>query len=342
MIAISAIWLLVFIYPDYIRSGLNSQFYLMTTLRLILISFSIFLYIYLPKELNTNVVDYSILSYGILFILLGIFNNTLLASASFEIITINHLLILSFYLILPNRLQFKVISAVFASMMSFYIVIKHASDFTQTSIMSHIFMVIIMNIIGLLVAFRIDSQRYHQHLIQKTFMAGREQLLLLARTDSLTGVLNRRGFLEMSEIEFDRYKRYGEVFSFAMIDFDKLKLINDTHGHPAGDLSLQKLVEVIDRQKRSTDMLGRLSGDEFGLLLPHTNTDKAIEVLNRCKKALETEKIKQSDATMLQVQFSAGVTEINVTDEFFDEIYKRADAALLSAKKNGRNKNITG
>jgi diguanylate cyclase (GGDEF)-like protein len=123
-----------------------------------------------------------------------------------------------------------------------------------------------------------------------------------------------------------------------MIDLDWLKRINDTLGHPAGDLSLKTLVKMIIEQKRSTDMIGRLAGDEFGLLLSNTRADKAMEILSRSKNALEDDSIELPDKGQLKIRFSAGITEVLNTDKTFDDIYRRADRALLRAKKKGRNR----
>ena len=154
---------------------------------------------------------------------------------------------------------------------------------TKLNIFTSISIVIAMNIIGFFSSLQLESQRYHQYLIQKTLLTGREQLRELAITDSLTNILNRRGFLEMADVEFDRFKRYGETFSFVIIDLDRLKNINDTYGHPVGDQAIQKLVEVIKQEKRFSDTTGRLAGDEFGLLLPNTNPDQTLEVMSRIK-----------------------------------------------------------
>ena len=127
------------------------------------------------------------------------------------------------------------------------------------------------------------------------------------------------------------------MFSFAIIDLDKLKNINDTYGHPAGDHSLVLLVDTISLEKRSSDTLGRLAGDEFGLLLPNTSADKAIEVLSRMKSILADTIVESPSKEQFQVSFSAGITSVKKTDENFDALYRRADNALLNAKQSGGN-----
>lgn len=169
-------------------------------------------------------------------------------------------------------------------------------------------------------------------------MDGRAQLKAIANTDSLTGMLNRRSFFETADIQFDRFKRYNETFSFAIADIDNLKAINDTYGHPAGDHSIGLLTGTIYAGKRSSDAVGRLAGDEIGVILPNANAKQALEVLTRIKDTLAETIVESPTQQQFQVRFSAGVTEVHETDGTFDEIYRRADKALLRAKNLGRNR----
>lgn len=167
---------------------------------------------------------------------------------------------------------------------------------------------------------------------------GRAQLKELATSDSLTGIFNRRSLFETACTEFDRYRRYGETFSFAILDLDKLKCINDTYGHPAGDQALILLAETIKAQKRYSDTVGRLAGDEFGLILPNTSAVNILEVLSRIKNVLEDTVVESTDQQQFRISFSAGVAEAKETDGGFDVLYQRADKVLMSAKQNGGNR----
>jgi len=342
VIAIVAMMLFGYIYVDYQEFQLNPPFYLLAALRIALFSVSIWLFFYLPKFQNVNTTDYSILTWTIVMVIFSLFSTISRNTVSIENVNINHLWVLGFYLLLPNRQPFKVIPALIVSFMSIYILFDYENinvqGATKLNIITNVSTVIAMNIIGFLSSLQLESQRYHQYLIQKTLLAGREQLRELAITDSLTSILNRRGFLEMAEVEFDRFKRYDETFSFAIIDLDKLKSINDTHGHPAGDLAIQRLVEVIKHEKRFSDTTGRLAGDEFGLLLHNTNADQTLEVMSRIKSTLTKTTVELRNMQQVQVSFSAGVTEVKNADKIFDDIYRRADKALLLAKDKGRNK----
>jgi diguanylate cyclase (GGDEF)-like protein len=227
-------------------------------------------------------------------------------------------------------------------MISLYILyISSGTNFeelTQPIILSYISAIIVMDVVGFLTSVRFDAQRHQQYLIQKTLIDGRAQLKQLATTDSLTGILNRRSFFESAEIQFDRFKRYKERFSFVIIDIDNLKRINDTYGHPAGDHSILLLTNTIDAEKRSSDMIGRLAGDEFGIILPNTSAGRTLDVLTRMQEVLGDTIVESPNKRQFQVSFSAGVTEVKKADETFDDLYRRADKALLAAKQAGRNR----
>ena len=210
--------------------------------------------------------------------------------------------------------------------------------FTSYLTLKSISTLVILNVLGLILSIRADVQRFKQFLIQKTLMDGRAQLKQLATTDSLTGILNRRSFIEAAEVQFDRFKRYKEIFSFVIIDIDKLKIINDTYGHPAGDHAIRLLTETIHVEKRSSDTVGRLAGDEFGIILPNTRADKALEVLLRIKLILADTIVESPNKQEFQVSFSAGVANVSKLDITFDDLYRRADKALLMAKQLGRNR----
>ena len=342
VIAIVALLVLGYLFTDYHALRLTSPIYLLATLRILFFGASIWLYFFLPKRKNVIFTDHSTLAWSIALVALSFFATVSQNTISIENVIFNYLWVLSFYLLIPNRQLFKIIPAVAVSLISVYILLNDnqmsIQGVTELNIIMNISTIAAMNIIGFISSAQLDSQRYHQYLVQKTLLAGREQLRELAITDSLTGILNRRGFLEMAQVEFDRSKRYGEPFSFVIIDLDKLKTINDTYGHPAGDQALQRLVDLIKQEKRSSDTAGRLAGDEFGLLLPNTKPDQALEVMSRVKKYLTNGVLKLPNEQQIQISFSAGITEIIRADKSFDDIYRRADKALFLAKDKGRNK----
>jgi len=164
-----------------------------------------------------------------------------------------------------------------------------------------------------------------------------QQAESLARTDELTGALNRRAFFECGEKEFARAKRYKTSIAVIMIDLDHFKLINDNFGHAAGDATLIAVINSLGGLIRNVDMIGRIGGEEFAALLPQTDLQTATELAQRLRSAVEGLKITADDLN-LSITASFGVAVIDVANETLSESLKRADAALYRAKENGRNR----
>lgn len=163
------------------------------------------------------------------------------------------------------------------------------------------------------------------------------ELRHLATTDPLTGISNRRHFLETASREFMRSQRYGSPLSFILLDIDHFKNINDTFGHADGDEALRRLVAVCAEVIREVDTLGRLGGEEFGVILPETTVAAAAEVGERLRQTVETTGF---DKTGRNIRFtvSLGVAGTCKGDKEFDDLLRRADNALYEAKRQGRNR----
>ena len=160
----------------------------------------------------------------------------------------------------------------------------------------------------------------------------------VAHEDFLTGALNRRGMDEAIEREFTRADRHNTALSFAMIDIDHFKKINDTMGHSTGDVALAHLAKVVKSVLRSTDVLARYGGEEFVILLPGSKQSDAVNVITNVQRDL-TKNFFMHNKERVLITFSAGVTE-RLTGETIDAVLPRADAALYEAKQAGRNRVI--
>ncbi len=168
-----------------------------------------------------------------------------------------------------------------------------------------------------------------------------EHLRYLATTDELTGLYNRRHFMEILDTEIERAKRYGQSLALISLDIDHFKTINDTHGHAVGDAALEHLAAQLLACKRQPDSLGRLGGEEFALIAPHTDRAGATELAERIRSELERTPI-ELESTSLHPTISLGVTALNVQDnDTIDALLKRADDALYEAKRTGRNRTVT-
>ncbi len=157
-----------------------------------------------------------------------------------------------------------------------------------------------------------------------------------AVTDELTGLPNRREFLDVAE----NMLRTHEVVSLFILDVDKFKTINDTHGHDAGDDVLRALAEVGMASARQLDIFARLGGEEFVALLPDTNLDQAWEIADTLRARYEKQDFSHSWRTGQPIPFtvSIGVTERRPDEIDVSPVLKRADEALYRAKEEGRNR----
>lgn len=166
-----------------------------------------------------------------------------------------------------------------------------------------------------------------------------QQLSEVVRIDQLTGVLNRRGMDEAFSTEIARYRRCGELLSIALLDIDNFKMLNDQHGHAAGDSALKHLAGVIKRAVRPTDIVTRMGGEEFVVILPNTNLDEAVVTMSRLQRALTKEYFLGNNQKLL-ITFSAGVALFKTEDDV-NSILARADQAMYLAKKTGKNRVMT-
>jgi diguanylate cyclase (GGDEF)-like protein len=157
-----------------------------------------------------------------------------------------------------------------------------------------------------------------------------------ARHDALTGALSRRYFLDTLRREVDLARSAGVPMSVAIADLDHFKQVNDRFGHATGDRALEHFVRMCEEQLRASDAVGRLGGEEFGVLLPHTALADAHTVLERLRKRFNQEHCAYlPDESTLSV--SIGITELSDGDTA-ENLLKRADLALYAAKSGGRDR----
>lgn len=161
-----------------------------------------------------------------------------------------------------------------------------------------------------------------------------------ADTDSLTGAANRYSFARASREAIATGSGREEPISLIMLDIDDFKAINDLHGHHTGDIALIMLVQEISSWLRDGDLLARLGGEEFAILLPNTDYDAALEIAERLRLVVEAKVISCGDNGNLRITASFGVTEVRQDEHDINPAIKRADARMYTAKNTGRNRVI--
>lgn len=169
-----------------------------------------------------------------------------------------------------------------------------------------------------------------KHLIRK--------LNHLSTTDSLTGLLNRRALNDILDHEIDRASRYSSDLSLILCDIDRFKLINDTYGHRAGDLTLPAISQSLKSTLRKADVIGRYGGDEFMMILPETSLSGATSLAEKIRAAVENTELELPEGKLTRMSMSIGVASCCATVENSDTIVARADAALYTSKQAGRNR----
>ncbi len=169
-----------------------------------------------------------------------------------------------------------------------------------------------------------------------------DELKRLAGTDSLTGALNRRAFVMRAEEERERSVRYGHPLAVAVIDADHFKKINDDYGHGVGDEALKHLVQIVSAEMRTTDVFGRWGGEEFILLLPHTDAAAAASTAERLRRRIAAAPlVGVCDRGPVTFTVSIGVSELCSAEDTVSALIQRADQALYAAKSGGRNQVVT-
>lgn len=165
-----------------------------------------------------------------------------------------------------------------------------------------------------------------------------QQLERLARTDPLTGLSNRRDFMEIAEQEAARTMRSGDTLSFLMLDVDHFKHVNDTYGHQAGDAVLVRLGELCRLALRGYDTVGRVGGEEFAALLPKTSSEQALAVAQRMRSMIDEAEVPLENGTRLHFTVSIGVATLAGELANIETLQSQADHALYEAKRTGRNR----
>ena len=180
---------------------------------------------------------------------------------------------------------------------------------------------------------QVRRRRYHDRLRERI-----QTSMSMAFTDSLTGLYNRRYLMTHLDRKLMGIAETGKPVSVMLFDVDHFKAVNDTHGHGVGDDVLVKLAEVASDNLRSVDLVARLGGEEFVVVMPESNAATAIQVAERLCAQVAESTIDLPDGTPLSVTISIGVATSETAEEMADDLIERADGALYTAKNAGRNR----
>ncbi|BEQ14278.1 GGDEF domain-containing protein [Desulfoferula mesophila] len=172
---------------------------------------------------------------------------------------------------------------------------------------------------------------------ERALRESEERLRALASTDALTGVANRRFFWEAAQKEIHRSRRHLSPLSMIMIDLDNFKTVNDTYGHGVGDQALCEVAHIAQANIRPYDLLARMGGDEFAVLLPQSGTEDALLAAERLRNKVKAEPLK-AGGCQVAITISLGVATLDTSMANVDGLYQVADRALYQAKRDGCDK----
>jgi two-component system cell cycle response regulator len=166
-----------------------------------------------------------------------------------------------------------------------------------------------------------------------------QSLSMMAMSDALTGLPNRRAFEEALTRDLARTERQGGALTLILIDADHFKKVNDTYGHQGGDTVLRALSDVLRESTRTSDIAARVGGEEFALILPQTDSDNAVVVAERVRMRFAVRKVALDDGRVVKATVSLGMATVKspgcrTADK---ALYEAADKALYDAKASGRN-----
>ena len=199
-------------------------------------------------------------------------------------------------------------------------------------------MMAVAGIVFMVSAFRatrvLSDTLHYSYMLTHALARAKEDAEKLASTDMLTGLNNRRAFTDLSNIQIEYCKRHGHPVSAIIIDADHFKNINDTHGHASGDAALQHLSKILKNLTRTSDIVGRIGGEEFAILLTDISANDAMLVAEKLKNWIADNPVHIADK-----YFSMTVSVGVASDDSYnlETLLKRADKAMYKAKRAGRN-----
>lgn len=211
-------------------------------------------------------------------------------------------------------------------------------DYPTVVAAAYVGMVVVVLLSSTFLTTRVQSTREHLRRQKAELAQALEQIRQLATHDDLTGLLNRRAMLDRMQLEQHRSLRSGSPLPIAQLDIDHFKAVNDTHGHAAGDLVLQRFADTVRRNVRDTDVLARWGGEEFVLLLCDTPAADAVTLMERLRQAVQAMQVPVPQGGQpITVTVSIGLARHTPADPLAGTL-ERADRALYAAKAGGRNR----
>jgi len=348
MIYIGIFATMFFIIPDFFKSGMNKSFIVSFFVRAGF-SFTVYLFLLIIERKKSAIVFQwflfalaAVITVNTTLVIIIMQNHSVVYALS-EIIAV-----MAMYVLLKQRFLYSMLSAIPASIV---IISSHVffGKLDQSSMQTIIYAFVLANTFGVVYSRNLNFSgraQYLSLLYEQTLNARLEKeieqrvkaqndLIEIARTDAMTGLFNRRFFIDLADQEILKCHRYSQTLSLLTLDIDFFKNINDQYGHAEGDLALVNVSRLLASQVRKSDILARIGGEEFVVLAVHTKLEDAAILAENLRKIVSQAKFQTQKH--IKITLSIGVAQYEDGDNL-TTLMQKSDSALYKAKNNGRDR----
>jgi len=350
VLIVAAGFFLLFAYNDYRELGLSTEFWFLWGVRLVPVAGALWMLAALARRPALAVAGLPVTALEIVALTAFLAIMWVRPAAIPWHATAMTIILFALYLTLPNRPVLSLTAGTYA-LFGFLTVGAVSAHISSAHMVRYALLLLMANAFAYFSSVQLNRLRRAEYVVLRKERAARLELerevdhrrelerglTELATTDSLTGLLNRRQFVNLSNHEVLRASRSGRPLSVCLFDLDHFKQVNDVYGHDAGDAVLKAVAEAVCRTVRKGDVAGRYGGEEFTLTLPDTNLDAAFELAERLRRTIAEARIPRGGDT-LQITATFGVAAFHPQETTVEAALSRADKALYRGKADGRNR----
>jgi diguanylate cyclase (GGDEF)-like protein len=319
-----------YLYLDYVLLGTSQTFYALLAVRGAFVAYTLWVLRRLRSVAQPRELDLHVTLWAFVGAAMVIYANLTRPTDYFGHYIVDVWIVLTFYAALPLPTLLKQAPGFAFVAASIALLFVHKVEWTLLDSANAMLMLLLSLGTGTVVSARIHD--YRRNTLQARLEAEHR-----ANTDVLTGLANRRAFMQAAAIECERHERRAEPLSLILFDLDRFKEINDTHGHEAGDAVLAECAGRLTRVLRGYDLCARIGGEEFCVVMPDTPLETAVATAERIRQTLAVAPVHYSGAR-ISMSASFGVAQWLLGDRSIEAALARADTALYQAKRAGRDR----
>jgi diguanylate cyclase (GGDEF)-like protein len=319
-----------FLWIDFRQFGSSTQFYQLAAARLLFAAGTVGLWLHLPRVVEALRLDRLLSLWAFSGALMVLYTEYVKPLDFFGHYAVDVWIIVTFFAALPLPTRTKMAPVLFFAGGGLSMLLLHKAP---PSVLDTVYA-----LLGLVLAVAsgaVVSMRLHRY--RRAALCARLEAEHRANTDALTGLANRRAFMQAAAIECERHERRGEPLAVILMDLDHFKQINDTHGHEAGDAVLAECAQRMTKVMRGYDLCARIGGEEFCIVMPGTPLATAVATAERIRQTLRLAPVHHGTGT-IQMRASFGVAQWLLGDAGIERALARADLALYQAKRAGRDR----